>query len=135
MKVNRRTRTAVIACAALMVGAVAFVGCGGVMTQERDIWIDVTVPNAGWDISIQKVCQTETELCVVSRLTSAEEPSGMVISTASDSVQIDAPPLPVKHFVVGKTWSWKNDEPYVFVERADELPEELDTAKLIYEKE
>jgi len=31
-----------------------------------------------------------------------------VISTVEDALVLDAPDLPVKVFVLGKTWNWQN---------------------------
>jgi len=38
-----------------------------------------------------------------------------VISTVQASLKLDAPELPMKYFIIGKTWDWKNAEPYTFI--------------------
>ena len=121
-----------VVTAVVVSGTIGFVACREPRLEKRDIWIDVTVPDAGWEVNIEKVYRTGSGLCVVSRLTSGDQPSAMVISTASDTVKVQAPPLPVKHFVLGKTWSWENDEPYVFLESEQELPAELQSADRLY---
>ncbi len=55
-----------------------------------------------------------------------------VISIVKASVKFTAPDLPVKHFVIGKTWDWKNEESYTFIKNLKELERELKSGKLLY---
>ena len=109
---------------------------GKIDSGEKKIVISlqVTVPTSGWNLSIQEVYQVEKELWVISHLTSKGGIALQVISQVKDSVSIPQSSLPVKHFITGKRWNWKNKEPYQFVKDRKKLDQELkkNKAKLIY---
>jgi phage gp16-like protein len=56
-----------------------------------------------------------------------------MISTVQASLTIAAPDLPVKNFIVGKTWNWKNEEPYTFIEGLKQIHDEIQSGKLLYQ--
>ena len=78
--------------------------------NERTVDILLMVPSTAYKIQIQEVYQTPKELWVFSKV----EGKGIgltVISKAKDSIKIKAPAdLPIKHFVLGKTWGWERAE-------------------------
>ena len=101
--------------------------------EEREITVTLTVPDAAWVISIDEVHEVKNEIWVIS--TVARDPDMMgaqVISIVKASVKLAAPDLPVKHFVIGKTWDWKNKEPYTFIKTLNELESELKHGNLLY---
>lgn len=101
--------------------------------DEKEITVQLTVPDATWSIAIDEVYEVGDELWVVSIVSQNPDMVGaQVISTVQASLNIAAPELPVKHFIVGKTWNWKNEEPYAFIEDSGKLAEELESAKLLY---
>jgi hypothetical protein len=51
-----------------------------------------------------------------------------VISKAKDSVKVKAPALPVKHFILGKTWNWSKEK-YHFLKDRKELEKFVEQAK------
>jgi hypothetical protein len=55
-----------------------------------------------------------------------------VISTVQASLKLAAPDLPLRYFVVGKTWNWKNEEPYTFIENLKQIEKALKSGKLLY---
>jgi hypothetical protein len=81
---------------------------------RRSIKVTLKVPDSGWEIAIQEVYRVKDELWVISRVTRRPGMAMQVISQVSDEVQVEAPALPVRHVVLGKTWGWENDEPYRF---------------------
>jgi hypothetical protein len=100
---------------------------------EHRMTVTLTVPDSAWVISIDEIHQVKDEIWVIS--TVSRDPNVMgaqVISTVKASVKIAAPDLPVKHFVIGKTWDWKNEEPYTFINNLKELERELKSGKLLY---
>ena len=40
----------------------------------------------------------------------------MVISEVLDAVEFTAQNLPIKYYILGKTWNWENSESYVFLD-------------------
>lgn len=106
----------------------AMVGCAGnsaaVSTDraDRDITVRLTVPDTGWSIDIQEIYQANGELAVISQLFRSKGMAAQTITTVSDTARVNAAPdLPVKYYVVGKTWGWQNAEPYIFIKSVDEL--------------
>jgi hypothetical protein len=121
--------------------AVAFVfhlwaeGRTGMASEEpdtREIRIELTVPDTAWSIRIEDVYRVADELWAISRLHRSPDAIGLtVITTVSNAVAVQAGPLPVKHFVLGKTWRWRNDEPYTFLESLDPIRKALEGAEPI----
>lgn len=99
--------------------------------QESTVSVQLTVPDGGWKIRIDQVYQTPTHLLAVSKLERSPGLAIQVISQAKASVKIKAPKLPVRHYVLGKTWNWPNKEPYTFLSDPKELPKKVAGAKLV----
>ncbi len=104
--------------------------------KEESIIVKLDAPDAGWHIEIKKIYQTSESLVVISQLQRDEDVTSAVVSTISDSVQVDKPgnDLPVRHYILGKTWDWGDLSKYNFIESMDVFGTALDNAKLIYEK-
>ena len=116
----------------LAFACVSFAGYS-VHAQESAVSVQVTVPDGGWKIRIVQVYQTSTHLLVVSELERSQGLAIQVISQAKDSVKIKATKLPVRHFVLGKTWNWTNKEPYAFLFDPKELSKKVAGAKLVFQ--
>jgi len=103
--------------------------------QESTVSVQLTVPDGGWKIRIDQVYQTPTHLLAVSKLERSQGLAIQVISQAKDSVKVKAPKLPVRHFVLGKTWNWSNGKPesYAFLSDPKELSKKVAGAKLIFQ--
>lgn len=118
-------------CAALLV-----MGLAGVLAaaeaKEQTITVTVKVPDGAWKLEIAEVYATSNEVIVVSQLSRPEDMMGIqVISEASQSIKVKLPALPVKYYIVGKTWGWKNDEGYEFVKERKEVDAKVKGAKKI----
>lgn len=103
--------------------------------EEKEVQVRLTVPDAAWKITIESVHQVNQEIWVVS--TVSRDPAVMgaqVISTVTASVKISASNLPVKHFVIGKTWGWKNEEVYTFIKYLKQIEKELSSGKTLYRR-
>jgi hypothetical protein len=96
------------------------------------ITVQLTVPDAAWTIAIDEIYRVANELWVISTLRRTGDLSAQVISTVRDSVEICAYGVVVKHFVVGKTWHWENEEPYVFLHDLDGIEAQLQSGTRIY---
>lgn len=79
--------------------------------DDREITVKLTVPDAAWTIAIDEVHKVGNELRVIDIVSrNTDMMAAQVISTVQASLQLVAPDLPVKYFVIGKTWDWKNEE-------------------------
>ena len=100
----------------------------------RELSIAVTVPDPAWRVSIEEIYIVENELWVISGLQRTSGLAAQMITIAKDTVNINAPMLAIKHYVFGKTWNWKNNEGYIFVDSKNVIDTELTKAEKIYEK-
>jgi hypothetical protein len=122
-----------IALGAVLLGALS--GRAPAQDKGRTIAIAMKVPSTAYKVKIERIYQTRDALLVLSSV----EGKGVgltVISNAKDQVAVNAPKdLPVKHFVVGKSWNW-GDEKYTFLKSRDEFEKLLknEMAMKIYEQ-
>ncbi len=104
-----------------------------VHAQDSTVSVQLGVPDGGWKIRIVQVYQTPTHLLAVSKLERSPGPAIQVISQVKDLVKVKAPKLPVRHFVLGKTWNWPNKEPVTFLSDPKELSKPIAGAKLVFQ--
>ena len=101
--------------------------------DEREIMVKLAVPDAAWAIAIDEVHKVGNELWVIAAVSRNPDMMGaQVISTVTASLKLAAPDLPMKYFVAGKTWGWKNEEPYIFIKDMKQIEKELKSGKLLY---
>ncbi len=116
--------------------AVALVMClcsAAIADNKKEITVELQVPDTTWTLQIKEVCEVGNELWVVSNLSQASNMMGaQIISTITDSIELGAPDLPIKHFVIGKTWNWDNRGDYVFIKSIKDIEQELDAGHTIY---
>ena len=101
--------------------------------REATVSVQLTVPDGGWKIRIVQVYQTPTHLLAVSKLERGSGPAIQVISKVEDSVKVPAPELPVRHYILGKTWKWPNKRPYTVFPSSKELSKRVAGAKLVFQ--
>jgi hypothetical protein len=103
--------------------------------KEKEITVKLTVPDAAWTLTIDEIYQVKNELWVISTVLRDPDMMGaQVISTVQASVKLAAPDLTVKHFIIGKTWGWKNKEPYSFIKNLKQIEKDLKPGKCLYKK-
>ena len=104
--------------------------------QTKNITVRLDTPDTGWRIEIEEVYQTSESLVIVSKLQHSTENATSVISTVTDKIQIPdtANNLPIRHYIIGKTWDWGDSAEYNFIESMEAFGTALDNAKLIYKK-
>ena len=101
--------------------------------DEKEITVKLTVPDAAWAIAIDEVHSVGNELWIISTVSRNPDLMGaQVISTVQASLKLAAPDLPMRYFVIGKTWHWKNEEPYTFIENLKQIEKALKSGKLRY---
>lgn len=83
---------------------------------QKTIAVEVLTPDGAWEVKIEEVRQVNNELWVFAKVQRPEGAIGaMMVSAASDQVSGRFPDVPVKTFVIGKNWDWKNDEPVTWL--------------------
>ena len=131
MKITRKWK---FLLSMLVICAVALVAPSA-NAKEREIAVALKAPDGAWNLAIDEVRQVKKELWVVAVLSRDPDVMGIqMITTLEAKVKLGAPDLPVKVFVVGKTWNWKGKEPYKFIKNRKEIAKDLDTGKLLYKK-
>ena len=112
-----------------------FLCTAAMAAEKKEITVKLTVPDSAWTLTIDEIYKGKGEIWVISRLARAPGVMGLqVISMRQDTVKVSAPDLPVKHFVIGKTWNWKNKEPYIFIKNLKQIEKNLKLSKLLYKK-
>jgi len=118
----------------LVFGAVCLAGPGA-MAKEREISVSLKAPDGAWKLSIEEVRQVKEGIWVLAKVSREQGAMGIqMITTLKDKVKIEAPDLPVKTFVVGKTWNWKNTEPVKFIKSRKQIAKDFDAGKLLFKK-
>jgi zinc protease len=102
--------------------------------SHQSITVSVTVPDLAWRVQIEEIAVVGNEVWVVSRVDRAASMAGQVITTVRDTVNVIAPALPLKHFILGKTWHWQNPEPYVFVQDKSEIAVQLQQGRQLFQR-
>ncbi len=86
---------------------------------QKTITVEVLTPDGAWELKIEEVRQVKNELWVFAKV---ERPNGaigaMMRSAASDQVSGRFPDVTIKTFVVGKNWTWQNDEAVTWLTNA-----------------
>ena len=123
-----------------MLLAAGFAFTSTVFAQDAkpgELQVTVTVPDSAWKLAIEGVYQTDKEVIVISKVSRAGDAIGLqVITTLSQKVLVAVPDLPVKRYVLGKTWGWENqDKGIEFIKDRKKLDELLKGAKKVPLKE
>lgn len=90
--------------------------------QKREIAIKLDAPDSGWSIQITVAKRVNDEIWVLSTLRHGGGISAMVITPVSDIIELEAPrDMPIKHFVLNKTWDGPGPEGIQFIDGIPEL--------------
>lgn len=117
----------------MLVGGLS--GTASAQDKERTVEVNLMVPSTAYKIKIEEIYQTKDALLVLSSV-SGKGIGLTVISKAKDQVKVKAPEnLPVKHFVLGKSWGW-GEEKYTFLKNREEFDKIIkqDMAMKIYQR-
>lgn len=103
--------------------------------SKKSVTVRIDTPNAGWKIDIEKIYRDMNQFIVISRLKQEEPAAAKVITTVADSAEIpNGIDLPLRHYVLGKTWKWGDTGKYTFIDSMDDISAPLREASLIYSK-
>lgn len=102
-------------------------------SQKNMVSVRLDAPHPGWNIKIERIYRSGKNLIVISRLSQSEQAAIQVITAVADSVKIPVDlDLPVRHYVIGKTWVWGDTGNYTFIDSMDAFGTALDETELIY---
>jgi len=107
----------------------------GAERQERTITAEVQVPSTGYDLNIRDVYVVNDELWVVSRLEEVDPAAPQSTTRAADYIVINAPDMPVRHYIVGDRPSGVFNEQYAFIGDRDQILPQLEAGRQLYERE
>lgn len=117
-----------------LIGVLASVSAQEQM-ESQTIHLKLMVPDTTWMLGIDEVYQVGEELWVVASVKQMRQAFGlMIISTVEDQVALEAPPLPIKYYILGKTWGWENEEPYTFIKNRTEIEPYLSQGKRLFSR-
>jgi hypothetical protein len=111
----------------------SLLGCAG-KQPVREISIQMETPDGGWSISIVEAYRVGDEIWVISELSRASGMAVQAITSVSDRIRLEAPDLPVRHFVIGKTWGWTGEEAVTYIEDLSEVADRLERGTLLYRR-
>jgi len=100
--------------------------------DKNMISIELTVPDAGWEVQINEIYEVENELWVVAKLSRKADFAAQVISKIKDSAEIHYSEMAVKYFVIGKTWEWENKEEIQFIKSKSDIEDFIENGEQIY---
>lgn len=86
---------------------------------QKTITVEVLTPDGAWVVQIDEIRRVRNELWVFATVNRPEGAIGaMMVSAAIDQVSGRFPDVPIKTFIVGKTWTWANEEPVEWVTKS-----------------
>ncbi|WP_026072397.1 hypothetical protein [Nodosilinea nodulosa] len=100
---------------------------------ERTITPEVEVPSGGYDLTVQGVYAVNNELWVVSQLEQVDANAPSEPVRVSDRVVLNAPDMPVRHFVIGDRPNGSFNEQYTFINSREEIASQLNDGRQLYE--
>jgi hypothetical protein len=101
--------------------------------EDKENMVKLSVPDAAWTIVIDEVHKVGNELWVIAIASrNTDLMVAQVISTVQASLKLDAPELPMKYFIIGKTWDWKNAEPCTFINDMKQIEKKVKAGQLLY---
>ena len=102
---------------------------------ERRIRAEVEALNDGYDLTIDKVYAADDELVVVSRLHgNGNSTTPNQAQRLSDYIVVKAPDMDIEHYVIGDRPDRDFNDDVEFIDSLDELEDELEGARLIFER-
>jgi len=107
----------------------------GTERKERTITAEVEVPSAGYGLQIQDVYAVNNELWVISRLEETNANAPEATTRVSDRIVVNAPDMPVRHYIVGERPSGVFNEQYEFVGNRQQILPQLEAGRQLYERE
>lgn len=119
----------------LLIGIFTVVRAQEQPLETQTIHLKLMVPDTTWMLGIDEVYQVGEELWVLASVKQMRQAFGlMIISTVEDQVTIEAPHLPIKYYILGKTWGWENEESYTFIKSRTDIEPSLSQGKKLFSR-
>lgn len=106
----------------------------GAERAERTITAEVEVPSGGYNLGIQEVYAVNNELWVISRLEETDPNAPRATTRIADRIVINAPSIPVRHYIVGDRPSGVFNEQYEFVGNRQQILPQLEAGRQLYDR-
>lgn len=100
--------------------------------SERTITAEVEVPSGGYNLNVQDVYVVDDSLWVVSRLNEVNPNAPRANTRVADRIVINAPDMPVRHFIVGERPAGIFNEQYEFVGDRQDISSQLEAGRQLY---
>lgn len=107
----------------------------GADREERTITAEVEVPSGGYALEIRNIAVVDNQLWVVSELNEADSNAPQKSVRVSDRVVINAPDMPVRHYIVGERPSKVFNEQYTFINDRNQIAAQLDSGRVLHGEE
>jgi hypothetical protein len=104
----------------------------GANREERTVTVEVEVPSGGYDLDIQGVYAVNNELWVVSRLEEENPNAPQASVRVSDRIVINAPNIPVRHYIIGERPRSSFNEQYTFIDSRQQIAAQLESGRQLY---
>lgn len=104
----------------------------GAERQERTITVEAEVPSGGYNLEIQDVYTVNNELWVVSRLEEENPNAPQTAVRVSDRIVINAPDMPVRHYIIGERPRSSFNEQYTFIDSQQQIASQLESGRQLY---
>lgn len=104
----------------------------GADREERTITAEVEVPSGGYALEIRSIAIVSNQLWVVSELNETDANAPQKSVRVSDRVVINAPDMPVRHYIVGDRPSKVFNEQYTFIKDRNQIATQLDSGRVLY---
>lgn len=94
--------------------------------KVQTVSLSFDTPSAGWSLEPVSAHRVQDEHWVIFELSPPEGMAAQVISEVSATAEFAGADLPIRSFVLGKTWNWDSETDATFIESIDEIQETLD---------
>lgn len=104
----------------------------GSQRTERTVTAEIEVPSSGYDLNIQEIYSVNGQIWVISRLMEEDSNAPEVMMRVSDRVVLNAPDVPVRHYVIGDRPQGSYNEQYTFINNLSDIEERLAEGNVLY---
>jgi hypothetical protein len=122
----------------LMVG-LALTSCVGAATPPNPAnalsmptTLAVTVPDTGWTLRVERVLELDADVWVLAQLRREPGSAAQMIRKIEVTIPVTLPEKRLRVYVAGKTWAWRNDEPYEFVSSLEDVARRAGAARVVF---
>lgn len=106
----------------------------GAERQERTITTEIEVPTSGYNVEITGIYAVNNQLWVVSRLSETDPNAPQATMRVSDRVVLNAPDIPIRHYVIGERPQGSFNQQYTFIEDRQAIASQLESGRPIYQQ-